>query len=61
MPSSQVMHEFGKGSLHSGKGGPIVTDRKQAIAIKLSEQRKEKHKQAKHRAQVNAVKGMSEG
>ena len=41
MPSSQVMHEFGKHNLHSGKGGPIVKSRKQAIAIMLSEMRKE--------------------
>lgn len=46
MPSSQVMHEFKHGNLHSGrrkggKKGPIVTNRKQAIAIKLSEERKE--------------------
>ena len=32
-----VMHEFKAGSLHSGKGGPVVKNRKQAIAIALSE------------------------
>ena len=31
-----VMGEFGKGSLHSGKGGPVVSNRKQAIAIAIS-------------------------
>lgn len=31
-----VMGEFGKGSLHSGKGGPVVTNRKQAVAIAIS-------------------------
>ena len=36
-----VMHEFKKGTLHSG-GGPIVTNPKQAIAIALSEARKKK-------------------
>jgi hypothetical protein len=41
MPSSQVMHEFKKGSLHSGKGGKKVQSRKQAIAIMLSERAKE--------------------
>jgi hypothetical protein len=36
-----VMHEFKHGELHSGsKTGPKVTNRKQAIAIGLSEQRK---------------------
>jgi hypothetical protein len=35
-----VMHEFKHGDLHSGsKTGPVVTNRKQAIAIGLSEQR----------------------
>lgn len=42
MPASQVMHEFSKGTLHSGsKHGPMVSSRKQAIAIMLSEMRKE--------------------
>ena len=31
------MHEFKEGELHSGKSDIIVTDRKQAIAIALSE------------------------
>ena len=36
------MHEFKHGELHSGsKKGPLVKNRKQAIAIGLSEQRKE--------------------
>lgn len=43
MPSSQVMHEYKHGRLHSGsKRGPKVKNRKQAIAIMLSEKRKEK-------------------
>lgn len=33
----KVMHEYKAGGLHSGKKGPIVTNRKQAIAIALSE------------------------
>ena len=33
----KVMKEYKEGTLHSGKGGPVVTDRKQAIAIALSE------------------------
>jgi len=33
----KVMHEFKAGELHSGKGGPVVKDRKQAIAISMSE------------------------
>ena len=36
-----VMHEFKAGKLHSGsKKGPLVTSRKQGIAIALSEARK---------------------
>lgn len=39
----KVMHEFGKGQLHSGsKAGPRVTSKKQAIAIALSEARRKK-------------------
>ena len=34
---SKVMREFGKGKLHSGKKGPVVKSKKQAIAIALSE------------------------
>lgn len=37
----KVMHEYKEGELHSGsKKGPIVHNRKQAIAIALSEARK---------------------
>lgn len=37
----KVMEEYKEGSLHSGsKGGPVVKDPKQAIAISLSEARK---------------------
>jgi Family of unknown function (DUF6496) len=42
MPSSEVMHEFKHGGLHSGsRHGPKVKNRKQAIAIMMSEKRKE--------------------
>lgn len=33
----KVMREFTEGTLHSGKKGPVVKSRKQAIAIALSE------------------------
>lgn len=33
---SKVMREFAAGTLHSGKGGPVVKSRKQATAIALS-------------------------
>lgn len=35
----EVMHKFKKGELKSGKSGDKVTDRKQAVAIGLSEAR----------------------
>jgi hypothetical protein len=34
---AKVMREYKKGELHSGKGGPVVKDKDQAIAIALSE------------------------
>lgn len=46
MPKSVrgVMHEFKHGELHSGSSeGPVVTQRKQAVAIALSEQRQMGH------------------
>ncbi len=33
----KVMGEYKEGTLHSGKGGPVVKNPKQAIAIALSE------------------------
>jgi hypothetical protein len=38
---SKVLHEFGEGKLKSGSSGKKVTSRKQAIAIGISEARKE--------------------
>tara|TARA_R110000868_G_scaffold92757_3_gene257321 strand:+ start:1020 stop:1211 length:192 start_codon:yes stop_codon:yes gene_type:complete len=34
---SKVYNEYKAGTLHSGKGGPVVTSKKQATAIMLSE------------------------
>jgi len=39
---AKVMREFKRGDLHSGKNGPTVKGRKQAIAIALSEGRRGK-------------------
>jgi hypothetical protein len=42
---SKVMTEYGAGKLHSGsKKGPMVTSKKQAVAIALSEAGKSKKK-----------------
>lgn len=33
----KVMREYKSGTLHSGKGGPVVKNPKQALAIALAE------------------------
>ena len=33
----KVLGEYKEGTLHSGKGGPLVKSRKQAIAIAMSQ------------------------
>jgi ribosomal protein L21E len=38
----KVMREYKAGSLHSGKGGPVVKSQKQAVAIAMSEANKTK-------------------
>ena len=37
----KVMREFKEGTLHSGKGGPVVKNPKQALAIALAEKRRQ--------------------
>jgi hypothetical protein len=37
---SKVYNEFKAGTLHSGKGGPVVKSKKQAVAIMISEGKK---------------------
>ena len=52
---AKVMREFKGGTLHSGKGGPVVKSRKQAIAIAMSEAGMAK-KAAPNKAVKKAVK-----
>jgi len=46
----KVMSEYKAGGLHSGKGGPVVKSRKQAIAIAMSEAKMPKPKMMKKSA-----------
>jgi ribosomal protein L21E len=39
---SKVMREYKAGTLHSGKKGPVVKSRDQAIAIAISESKRKK-------------------
>lgn len=41
---TKVMREYKAGTLHSGKGGPVVKNQKQAIAIAMSEAERAKKK-----------------
>lgn len=53
----KVMHEFKTGTLHSGKKGPVVKNKKQAIAIALSEAAKAKKPAVKKSVKKTAKKG----
>ena len=39
---SKVMRDYKAGTLHSGKGGPVVKNPKQAVAIAISESKRKK-------------------
>jgi ribosomal protein L21E len=45
-----AMHEWKAGTLHSGKGGPVVKSQKQAVAIALSKKAKASKPGRKKRA-----------
>lgn len=53
---SKVYNEFKAGTLHSGKGGPVVTSKKQATAIMLSEAGKSLPKRGQRTAKNKAKK-----
>ena len=55
----KVMHEKKKGTLKSGRSGKKVTSRKQAIAIGLSEARKEGAKVPKKKGTGSGKKSTS--
>ena len=44
---AKVMGEYKEGTLHSGKGGPVVKSREQAIAIAMSEAKRMKSRKRK--------------
>jgi len=54
----KVMGEFKEGTLHSGKNGPVVKNRDQAIAIALSEGRKAKKMESGGQYAAGAVEKM---
>lgn len=54
---AKVMREYKSGTLHSGKGGPVVKSRRQAIAIAMSEAKMAK-KPVKKAAKKAAKKPM---
>ena len=49
MPAKEIMKLFRAGKLHSGRGGKIVRNKKQAQAIEISYARKEGAKIPKKR------------
>ena len=53
---AKVMGEFKRGTLHSGAGGPVVTNRRQAVAIALSEAGKAKKKVVKKKVKKKSGK-----
>ena len=62
MPYTEVMHKFKHGSLHSGsKTGPKVTNRKQAVAIMMSEKRAASHGKKEYSLSMQGLKKAARG
>ncbi len=62
MPWNEVMHKYKHGELHSGsKSGPPVKNRKQAIAIMLSEKRAAKGGKSEYKSKKKRKKGALAG
>ena len=64
MPYTEVMGKFKRRTLRSGsKKGPIVRNRKQAIAIRMSEKRRadagKTEYQPRKRGQLNSMKELT--
>ncbi len=58
MPWDEVMSKYKHGELHSGsKSGPPVKNRKQAIAIMLSEKRKAAGGKSEYKSKKKPKKG----
>lgn len=55
MPWDSVMHKFGKGQLKSGGSGKKVTNKKQAVAIMLSEKRKAKGGKKEYQSKMGGM------
>lgn len=54
MPYDQVMSKFKHGTLHSGsKKGPAVKNKKQAIAIMMSEKKKAAGGKSEYKSKIN--------
>lgn len=51
----QAFREYKAGTLHSGRGGSVVTDPKQAQAIALSVERRKKKSGMKGKDAANAL------
>jgi hypothetical protein len=62
MPSSEVLGKYKRKELHSGsKSGPKVKNRKQAIAIMMSEKRNEKKHNGKYKDRARSREKRLEG